>query len=193
MAHGLFEIGVAGPPTRIPPGEQDPDAGCRCQVSRVVCWHPPMVRWSYDDLRAPGRAFTRRMGHPRAEIIGANPAVRLMYTCQIGTLLDPNRGCHRATGVACQQGAGAVASRPQKTAPALSAARRCAPSAPNFWISAWTVLRGAEFRRSWTSALTTAASQYVRTKSLVPPSPQCWLASQSLWGTCPALGGTWSG
>jgi len=95
--------------TRIPPGGADPEAGCRSLVARSFYWQPPLVRLDHDKLRAPGVAFTQQMRHPRAEIIAANPSVRLMYACQIwdatagvdGARLPPCDWCGMPTGSWC--------------------------------------------------------------------------------------------
>jgi len=100
---------VTGRATRIPPGGEDPDAEFRILVARSIYWHPPLVLPDHDKLRAPGVAFTQRMQHPRAEIIAANPSVRLMYTCQIwdvtagvdGARLPPCDWCGIPTGCWC--------------------------------------------------------------------------------------------
>ena len=100
---------VTGPAERIPPGGADPEVEFRILVARSIYWHPPLVRPEHDELRAPGVAFTQWMRHPRAEIIAANPSVRLMYTCQIwdvtagvaGARLPPCDWCGIPTGCWC--------------------------------------------------------------------------------------------
>jgi len=67
----------------IHPGGVDPEGCMRSIVARKIYWHPPLVMPDSEALREPGAAWTQRMQHPRADIIAANPSVRLMYKCQI--------------------------------------------------------------------------------------------------------------
>ena len=90
------EFLMMGRPIRKnPPGGGDHAKGSRSRVERQIHWHPPMVQPDDAQLRKPAAIFAGQKKHPRASLIGATEATRLMYSCQIWDATAQNDGSGR--------------------------------------------------------------------------------------------------